>query len=847
MLRQALGIAFSIGFYLLAALGLAHVLAKQDLVQPDLAEQFAFPVYCRPEPIERALFLLGLLVLPAILLLWLIGTRNTAASRGWTVVLLEGLFAVALLAALQMVWRRESLEGGGFPYHLRANLFARHPRLGLALVLGFGFLVWRRLDRSRLVRGLFDLVVAGCVTCLCCCLILSERSEYSLCHHFAAVFYPVAEVCRGKTLLVDARSQYGLYPHFLQPALALLGPGVLSFTLILSLLTGLAFLAVWLLLRQTCHNRLVALFAFVALVFNAWFCYVLPTSLFDPPGIMDLFYQYFPIRFLFPALLLPLAWRYFQKPSRPLWAGITLLASLAPLWNADSGVPTLGAWLIACAAGCHDEAGRPSLRALLRLGRDAALSIAGVFLMAILFLRLHGGSWPDLRQHLLYQNLFMGQGFNMLPLPTVGIWWVPCLVYLCGLASAFSRLIAGREIARAQITLLLAVLGAGVFAYYQGRSHPFVLTLAWWPCFVLLALLLDDLVEALRAGRRQPLAWLSATLMLWWLAGSAVSLALFGAATRAGFQSQLAQAVEPAPSLLQEELALLDRDVGPDEPVLVIGDTDAALHIQDRHPVLASTSLSLTLLKQEYQDLCDRLHQQPRAAVLIERRILNLHPGPPFTLPSLLDEELRSGYEVQGVTGRHVLLRRGGCLLPPTAEDLIHQAFRDEALPPCYTLRPLPASEALTLEAIVRPAATQVRCACLVSNRPRTTSTEGLTIEQDGDRVGMYVAEVGDGRTRHCTPAFRMSADEWHHLAVVVVGGGMTVFVDGLVAATVPLPKGPMPPGDSPIWVGNRPEQGWPFAGTIREMRVTLRTLTDEEVRGHARAVRTALGLGRRQ
>src|SRR5437588_1728900 len=64
MLRQALGIAGSIGFFLLAALGLAHVLAKQALVQPELAEQFAWPVFCRPEPIERALFLLGLLLLP---------------------------------------------------------------------------------------------------------------------------------------------------------------------------------------------------------------------------------------------------------------------------------------------------------------------------------------------------------------------------------------------------------------------------------------------------------------------------------------------------------------------------------------------------------------------------------------------------------------------------------------------------------------------------------------------------------------------------------------------------------------------------------------------------------------
>src|SRR6185437_4333635 len=86
-------------------------------------------------------------------------------------------------------------------------------------------------------------------------------------------------------------------------------------------------------------------------------------------------------------------------------------------------------------------------------------------------------------------------------------------------------LLTGDRAPRTSLLFLISVLGCGLFSYFQGRSHPMVLLLAWWPALVLLPILLDDVLDYLRLQPRQVLAYAAAGLMGWFMLASAVSLA----------------------------------------------------------------------------------------------------------------------------------------------------------------------------------------------------------------------------------------------------------------------------------------------------------------------------------
>src|SRR5262249_110267 len=143
------------------------------------------------------------------------------------------------------------------------------------------------------------------------------------------------------------------------------------------------------------------------------------------------------------------------------------------------------------------------------------------------------------------------------------------LVYLAGLAYAATALVHRTDTPRARLVLLLSVLGAGLFAYYQGRSHPHVLMLACWPCFLLMALFLAELL-AWSAGVRRPLAAVAAGLMAWFLAGSSWSLFAQAEFVRDAVARPFGILADRRPSPVAAEVELLRRHCSPGEEVLLV-------------------------------------------------------------------------------------------------------------------------------------------------------------------------------------------------------------------------------------------------------------------------------------
>ena len=591
-------------------------------------------------------------------------------SLGWRILRLPcwlrlpraGRFIIELLfggALLFLTWY--AFQADGF-CHVHANPFYKHPFSSL-IFLAVAAAVWwcsrawgaRRgawsVDKiapspTPHIPGFFccasDLLAVFLVAAIFLGSILDEKELYVGHPHFMVVFNPVVQVLQGKALLINAVSQYGLYPDFLRPVFALSGLSVLKFTALIGLLTALSFAALWLVLKKAIHHRAIAVIGFLALVGNTWL-----NRLPDPAreSLVDLYYQYFPIRFLFPALAVLLAWKYFQCPSRWLYWFLTVLLATGILWNFDAGVPSFLAWVSAlCYAALFESGLKNKVRTIACHG-----AAAGGALLAVLgayagqgFLRF--GELPHFQEFWHYQMLFYVSGFYMLPMPFPATWVVVVLVYLSGLAYAAHALSEKKNTPRAHLVFLLSILGAGLFSYYQGRSHPQVLAVCWWPCFPLLAIFLDENLAILGHGSsgverepwtesphaprptlhdpstlHEPFHWISALLLVLVLAGSSCNILAQSRLAGHWIRQHLRLARSAAPSPEDEDVSLLKKVIPAGQEVLVLSPREGLMHLKSGIPSLARFCMFQLLLMEDIEDLRKALERSPEVKVLIEK------------------------------------------------------------------------------------------------------------------------------------------------------------------------------------------------------------------------------------
>jgi hypothetical protein len=385
-------------------------------------------------------------------------------------------------------------------------------------------------------------------------------------------------------------------------------------------LTALSFGMVGFCLAKLLSNKWVALLGFLATVFNAWLCFVYIAPAMSLP-FLDVYFQYHPIRLLFPACSVLLAWTYLARPSRGLyWISLGLLAA-GVLWNIDSGVPAFLSWVgLVCFAEVAERGWPSGLRKSALHLVAACLSFTAVVVAWSVGMRLLYGAFPDYASAIRYQQLFYLAGFCMLPMPLPGTWMVVVLIYLAGLMRAFMALAAGRCTIRARMAFYFSLLGVGLFAYFQGRSAKAVLTLAWWPCFPLMALFLDELLDHFKGRAPRPLAAVAALLLLWFLAGSSWSLFAGSQFLRSSIEAQFALAALPG-SPLAEEVLLLKAATPPGVSALVISYHDGLVHLHSGVPSLARSSINQLLLIEDYADICEALETSPTSPVFIGNEI----------------------------------------------------------------------------------------------------------------------------------------------------------------------------------------------------------------------------------
>jgi hypothetical protein len=574
------------------------------------------PSSCWPEPGERSSYIAGCLLVPTLLFGFVFLSRRFENRLGRVSPLHWAIVEIGSLTVLS-VYAWWLLAGDHF-LPIGLNAFYIYPIISILVVLiVLSCIAWlNRNFRGELRLGEF-VICLPLLAMFFASLLGSSNLYAGSSNHFSAVFEPVVQVHLGKDLLVNYASQYGLYPDFLAPLFALLGFDVIRFTLVFGLLSVFSYYLLWLVLRQAIARRGVAVMGFLALFVNGWLMYQLRTLEYYS-SFADLYFQYIPLRFIFPASAVAMAWCYYRNRSSRLYWFAQIVLAFGLLWNFESGLVAQAAWLAAL--------GYDSLFAndwLLR-GRKAAFHVLATFLatagvgFAYATLKFCWfGVWPDYTRLCDFQRIFYISGFYMLPMHFQGAWQLVVLVYLAGLAQAAMALIVNDHSPRHTLVFLLSVMGLGLFSYYQGRSHVLCLIVCWWPAIVLLPMFLDELLQLVHRERNLFASGLIAIVGAF-IVGSAASIVTQSPTLCRITANQLVKVFAPESPYAAAAQLLRERTTNQDG-VLVLSSRSSLIHTEAQIPTLASAPLIQMLLVRQYETLLATLEGRQHSWIFIDR------------------------------------------------------------------------------------------------------------------------------------------------------------------------------------------------------------------------------------
>ena len=303
-------------------------------------------------------------------------------------------------------------------FHHPGNLFS-----GILTGLVLGYLVFRySLHGNGWIYWASLLFPIGGV--LFCSIYPEQLVIQMWTFHFEPICYAVSRATAG----LFENHLYGLYPRLLAPLFQLIGLSVFKLSLVMALLQVLSIAMILRAFWSWSRNRW--LMPLAALVFTyiggVWSFFRLKE--FDP------YYEYHPIRTLFPAAALFGVACFCRLPERHRFTGILiagLVAGTAICWNLDSGIPVAGAFF--CLLALTAIADRTNRTRWIQLS-GFVVSLLVVLLGWWGLLSLQQGAPLALLPMIKYQRLFLQEGVNLLPMqPFPAAWALILAVYLAAM------------------------------------------------------------------------------------------------------------------------------------------------------------------------------------------------------------------------------------------------------------------------------------------------------------------------------------------------------------------------------------------------------------------------------
>ncbi|HEX4806906.1 MAG TPA: hypothetical protein VFU94_13490 [Conexibacter sp.] len=403
-------------------------------------------------------------------------------------------------------------------------------------------------------------------------------------------------VIDGRSPLVNFAAQYGsLWPYPVAGIMSLLGPSVGSFTALMLLISGIALLAIYDVLRRVARSPLHGFLLFAPFLATSFF--LLRGPLEDRYTVATIFSDY-PMRFAGPWLLAWLTARHLDgaRGGRdPLTWPLFLTAGLVVMNNTDHGTAALLGLLAALLwTGARTGTGTPLVPRLRSLALEAVVGLGGAYALVALLTLLRAGALPDPALMVRFAKLFALAGFAMLPMPVLGLHTIVFVTFVAALAVATVRAVGGadeRERTLTGVLAFVAVFGLVSGSYYVGRSHPEVLVTSFAAWSLTLALLTLLAVRRLAASPRGwPEPAVAACLLAFCVAGCSLAqtptpwsqVRRLQRTTQAAFREPAGQAFVAAHVHRGERVALLQ----------LLGHRIAAnLHVTDVTPYTGLASM----------------------------------------------------------------------------------------------------------------------------------------------------------------------------------------------------------------------------------------------------------------
>ena len=456
-----------------------------DLLAPEPLDLLPDPILVdsliAPEPTELARF--GLAVLGAVATAaWLaygparLPEGLARAGRGLAVV-----GPVVVVAVLLVAWFSRSEPALGVD---RPDYFST--LAGVAALALAALAIWLASRERRPLPSLSaalrrrPLSAVLAILATACFLLpaaftdasLPDALEFISIGHLPALFADFTAVGNGLTPGVDFASQYAaLLPYAFAPVLELTDYSPGAYTILATLLSAAALLALWRALCLLARSELAGLALYVPVLAIS----LVPLTVVGDERLSNASqYQLLPERYLMPCVLAWLVARHLRGLGPRAPVALFAVAGLAALNNPEFGSAAVLATFAALVLAGEGGPLRP--RALLGLLGRAALGLAAALLFVVAIDLIRAGSLPDPDLLTYYSRLFGSQGFGLIAMPATGLHLALYLTFAGTLALAAVRAREpGADRATVGLLTFAGLFGLVAGGYYAGRSNAYSL------------------------------------------------------------------------------------------------------------------------------------------------------------------------------------------------------------------------------------------------------------------------------------------------------------------------------------------------------------------------------------
>ncbi len=301
--------------------------------------------------------------------------------------------------------------------------------------------------------------------------------------HFNALFYSQYQLFKEHIPLGinGVSNTYGFYPYFLETIFTKMPLSVISFKNVFVVLIGFTYLFAYLFFNKVIKNHLLSLSMILV--------YMYYMSIYVYSISYDMYFQYNPLRLIFPFFIMYLISLYHNEKKHYLFFIIGIVISLAILWNPESGIMSMLVWFTYLTWRWVE------LKAILMSTYKILFDVAKTFLIIIMvFIAFKITVFYIYASWINYENLFEAitmfskYGYFLLPIPPIH----PYIGYLALVMLSFALILGNIQ---KKIDVGLVLFGSwsiATFMYYQGRSHDYTFLSVFINMVLLMAFVIND-------------------------------------------------------------------------------------------------------------------------------------------------------------------------------------------------------------------------------------------------------------------------------------------------------------------------------------------------------------------